>query len=291
MTRRSPTHSVIPKLSEMVVDGKPTALCWDYLATLSKIVIAKCFTKYLDHFEVNDLAQMATCDAVAFSIKVSTLQTDEDIKNIRNVMFTRIRNTLSNFIFRSNKLVDTEDEILDQTAVYPKSMDIKSDLVSLYDLDINSIDSCRTVSVKTWNLFQTNSARQKYTINSSNNNIEDWETYSEIRNMKYPCDLINIYDSYTDDQIESLANKLDEITGQNYFGTLYQLLGDKFLPFMDVFQEDKFDIPSTTFIKHMLTDMSICNDFNNGVSVDDLSTKYGKPVNIIQKVVDSREVI
>lgn len=291
MAKRSTTHTAIPKLSEMVVDGKPTDLCWDYLATLSKIVIAKCFTKYLDHFEVNDLAQLATCDAVAFSIKVSQLQTDEDIKNIRNVMFTRIRNTLSNFIFRSNKLVDTEDEILDQTVVYPKSMDIKSDLVNLYDLDIHSIDSCRTVSVRTWKLFQTNGARQHYAITSSNDNIEDWETYSEIRNMKYPCDLINIYDSYTDDQVETLATKLDEITGQNYFNTLYQLLGDKFLPFLDVFQEDKFDIPSTMFVKHVLTDMSICNDFNNGTTIDDLSTKYGKPANVIKKIVDSREVI
>ena len=58
--------------------------------------------------------------------------------------------------------------------------------------------------------------------------------------MKTPCDLISIYDDYTEDQVENLAKCLDASLGQNYFDTLYQLLGDKFLPFLDVFQEDSF---------------------------------------------------
>lgn len=289
--QKNPSSLAIPRLSELLTDGEPNEMCWEYISTLSKIVIAKCFSKYLEHFDIGDLAQLATCDAIAFVKKVASLHTGEDIKNTRNVLFTRIRNTLSNFIFRSNKLVNTDDEELDRFTVYPKAFDMKSDLVDIYDLMIDSIDSCRKVSVRTWKLFQSNSAQQKYFITNKTDDIEDWETYSEIRNMKSPCDLISIYDMYTEDQVEELAEKLDAVQGQNYFSTLYQLLGDKFLPFLDVFQEDKFDIPSTTIIRHLLTDLSICKDHSNGLSVDELSSKYSKSPSVIQNIIDSQDII
>ena len=292
MAKRNTTPVVIPKLSEFVVDGKPTQFCWDYISTLAKVVVSKYFNKYTEYFDREDLASLATADAVTFAIKVSSLNTDDDIKNIRNVLFTRIRNTLSNFIFRSNKLVNTEDGVLDKHIVYPKSIDSStSDLIDLHDLIIDSIDSFRNVSLNTWKLFKTNGSKRKYFISDNNNDLSDWEAYSEVRNMRIPCDLISIYDNYTDDQIESLADKLDSITGQNYFNTLYQLLGDKFLAFLDVFQEDKFNIPSTTLVKHLLTDMSICEDHNNGLSDEDIASKYNKSVASIQKIINSREVI
>lgn len=281
----------MPKLSEFIVNGAPTSLCWDYTSTLSKVVISKYFAKYLEHFDREDLAQLATADAVAFVIKISALQSDSDIKNMRNVLFTRIRNTLSNFIFRSNKLISTDDEILDKQAVYPKSFEIKSDLINMHDLQIDSINSFRTVCLKTWKLFKANGAKRKYYINDSNNTLDDWKVYSEVKNMKTPCDLISSYDKYTDDQIEMLADRLDAVTGQNYFNTLYQLLGDKFLAFLDVFQEDKFNIPSTILVRHILSDVSICEDYNNGMSVDDLATKYNKTTNSIQRIVNSQEII
>jgi hypothetical protein len=290
MPRRS-NHPPMPKLSEFVISGKPTQLCWDYISTLSKVVISKYFSKYAEHFDKDDLASLATSDAVAFIIKVSTLQTDEDIKNIRNVLFTRIRNTLSNFIFRSNKLISTEDDILDKQTVYPKLFEMKSDLIDMHDLSIDSIDSFRTVSLRTWKLFKTNGAKRKYTINDSNDDLKEWESYSEAKNMKNPCDLLPCYDKYTEDQIETLADKLDSVTGQNYFNTLYQLLGDKFLAFLDVFQEDKFNIPSTILVKHLLNDISICDDYNNGSSVEDLSNKYGNSVASIKRIINSRDVI
>jgi len=284
-------HAPMPKLSEFIIDGAPTDLCWDYISTLSKVVISKYFAKYLEHFDREDLAQLATTDAVAFVIKISKLQTDSDIKNMRNVLFTRIRNTLSNFIFRSNKLISTDDEILDKQAVYPKSFEIKSDLINMHDLQIDSIDSFRTVCLKTWMLFKANGAKRKYYINDSNNTLDDWKAYSEVKNMKTPCDLISSYDKYTDDQIEMLADRLDAVTGQNYFNTLYQLLGDKFLAFLDVFQEDKFNIPSTILVRHILSDVSICEDYNNGMSVEDLATKYNKTTNSIQRIINSQEII
>lgn len=291
MARRSTNPFPMPKLSELVVNEKPTELCWNYCSTLSKIVVTKCFSKYVEHFDKDDLSALATADAVAFSLKVAARRTDSDIKNIRNVLFTRMRNTLSNFIFRSNKLVNTEDEVLDKQIVYPKSFELKSDLISMYDLSIDSIDSFRSVVLNTWKLFKSNGSRRKYFISESNDDLKDWEAYSEVRNMKTPCDLISSYDNYSDDQIEALADKLDDTTGQNYFNTLYQLLGDKFLAFLDVFQEDKFTIPSTTLVKHILTDMSICDDYDNGMSAEDISTKYNKSLSSVNKVIASREVI
>lgn len=293
MPRRSSNNTQpMPKLSAFIIDGKPTDFCWDYISTLSKVVISKYFAKYLEHFDRDDLAQLATADAVAFTIKVASLhKDDDDIRNMRNLLFTRIRNTLSNFIFRSNKLISTDDEILDRQTVYPKSFEMKSDLIDMHDLSIDSIDSFRTVSLRAWNLFKTNGAKRKYFINDSNNSIDDWKAYSEVRNMKVPCDLVSYYDKYSDDQIEALADKLDAVTGQNYFNTLYQLLGDKFLAFLDVFQEDKFNIPSTALVKHVLADISICEDFNNGMTVEELATKYNKTLNSVQRIVNSREVI
>lgn len=281
----------IPKLSEFVVNNVPTQFCWEYITTLANVVVAKYFAKYLEHFDKEDLTQLAIEDAVAFVIKVSILQTGDNIKNVRNVLFTRIRNSLSNFVFRSNKLVSTDDEILNNFAVDPKSLEIKSDLIDLYDLSIDSIDSFRTISLNTWNLFKTNGTAQKYCINDDTDTLDDWKAYSEVKNMKTPCDLISVYNNYTDDQVETLATKLDRVTGQNYFNTLYQLLGDKFLAFLDVFQEDKFNIPSTAVVKHLLTDISICEDHDNGSSVEELMSKYKKSELAINRILSSKDIL
>lgn len=280
-----------PKLSEFVIDGEATEICWKYISTLSKVVVSKYFAKYLEYFDKDDLVSLAISDAVEFIKKVASSRKDEDIKNMRNVLFTRIRNTLSNFVFRSNRLVSTADEILDRHIVNPKFDDVNSDLIDLHDLSIDSLESFREVSLRAWQLFNKNGANQKYTVTNDTDYIEDWEAYSEVRNMKSPCALISEFNNYTEDQIESLADKLDNVTGQNYFSTLYQLLGDKFLAFLDVFQEDKFNIPSTSLVKHILTDMSIFEDHSNGLSVSDLSNKYHKSESSIQKILASKEVI
>lgn len=280
-----------PSFNDFFTDGEPNELCWNYISTLSGVVVSKYFSKYLIYFDREDLVSLAISDCASFINKVRELNHSDEIKNLRNVLFTRIRNTLSNFVFRSNKLVRTEDEVLDKFYVYPKSFEIKSDLVSLYDLNIDSIDAFRSVTNRAWKIFLTDSAKQKYFINNNNNDLKDWKTYSEIRNMKTPCDLIDSFDKYTDDQIEALADKLDSITGQNYFSTLYQLLGNKFLAFLDVFQEDKFNIPSTMLVKHLLTDMSICEDFDNGMSTEDISNKYNKSLTTINKVIAARKAI
>jgi len=290
MARKKNTHAN-PSFDEFFTDNEPNQLCWNYITTLANVVVSKYFSKYLIYFDREDLVSLAISDCVAFVKKVRSLNHSDEIKNLRNVLFTRIRNTVSNFVFRSNKLVRTEDEVLDKFYVYPKSFEITSDLIDMHDLNIDSIDAFRLITLKVWNIFLTDSAHQKYFINNDNNDLKDWETYSEIRNMKTPCDLINSFDKFTDEQIEALADKLDAVTGQNYFGTLYQLLGNKFLAFLDVFQEDKFNIPSTMLVKHLLTDMSICEDFDNGMTAEDISTKYNKSLSSVNKVIAARKVI
>lgn len=290
-TKSSNPKQVIPKSEEFVTDGKPNKFCWDYIETLAKVVVAKYFAKYFTLFDKDDLVSLAITDAVSFFQKTIDSGAYKNMQNVRNVLFTRIRNTLSNFIFRSNKLVSTDDEILDLVVVYPKTNSIKHDVLDLQDLSINSIDDFRTISLKAWNLYKPNAKNVKYTINDSNNSINDWETYSEVKNMKSPCDLLSIYDYYTEDQIENLANKLDSIAGQNYFNTLYQLLGDKFLAFLDVFQEDKLDIPSTTLVKNLLIDDEVIADYSDGLTISELANKYGKSESSIKRILNSQEII
>lgn len=293
MARRksnSNNSASIPRISDFLTDGIPNQKCWEYISTLANVVITKYFYKYLEHFNKEDLCSLATTDCVAFFKKVAASNSDAETNNLRNILFTRIRNSVSNFVFRSNRLVSTEDEVLDRCVVYPKSFEIKSDLIDMHDLTIESIDSFRDISLRTWNLFKSNGSRS----NSKDgllDDVKDWEAYSEVKNMKTPCDLISIYDYYTEDQIENLAKCLDASLGQNYFSTLYQLLGDKFLPFLDVFQEDKFNIPSTSYIKNLLIDLSILEDHDDGLSIEDLSNKYDKTPVVIDRILKSKDVL
>lgn len=282
-------NTSIPLISDFLTDGVPNQECWKYVSTLASVVITKYFYKYLEHFNKDDLCSLATTDCIAFFKKVAANNSDADTNNLRNILFTRIRNSVSNFIYRSNRLVSTEDDVLDKVVVYPKSFEIKSDLIDMNDLIIDSIDSCRDISLRTWKLFRKNGSYSKQ--DGLLEDIKDWEAYSEVKNMKTPCDLISIYDYYTEDQVENLAKYLDSTLGQNYFNTLYQLLGDKFLPFLDVFQEDKFDIPSTNYIKNILTNLSIIEDYDDGLSVDDLSNKYDKTPVVIERIINSRDIL
>ena len=279
----------IPHIKDFLTNGVPNQQCWEYVSTLANVVISKYFYKYLEHFSKDDLCSLATADCITFFKKIAANNSDEETNNLRNILFTRIRNSVSNFVFRSNRLVSTEDEVLDRQIVYPKSFEIKSDLIDMTDLTIESIDSYREISLRTWDFFKTNGAHSKQ--DGILEDIEDWEAYSEVKNMKTPCDLISIYDYYTEDQIENLAKCLDASLGQNYFNTLYQLLGDKFLPFLDVFQEDKFNIPSTSYIKNILTDLSILEDHDDGLSVEDLSNKYDKTQVVIDRILKSKDVL
>lgn len=288
--RKSDTNSApIPRICDFLTDGLPNQQCWDYISTLANVVITKYFYKYLEHFNKEDLCSLAITDCVAFFKKVAASNSDAETNNLRNILFTRIRNSVSNFVFRSNRLVSTEDEVLDRYVVYPKSFEIKSDLIDMHDLTIDSIDSFRDISLRTWDLFKSNGSHSKQ--DGMLDDVKDWEAYSEVKNMKTPCDLISIYDDYTEDQIENLAKCLDASLGQNYFNTLYQLLGDKFLPFLDVFQEDKFNIPSTSYIKNLLTDLSILEDHDDGLSIEDLSNKYDKTPAVIDRILKSKDVL
>ena len=81
-------------------------------------------------------------------------------------------------------------------------------------------------------------------------------------------------------------------TASSYSEALQMLANYTFdLAFLDVFQEDKFNIPSTSLVKKILTDMSIFEDFDKGLTVETLSNKYNKSQKVIQRVIDSREVI
>ena len=281
-------------LEDLIVNGNPTEFCWSFVTKLSNAIVSKYFSKYATFFSREELTQLAICDSVEFAKKLYSLDVGGSIGNLRNVFFTRIRNTLSNFVFRSNRLVPTEDITieLNKKSEKPTATIIqaihKDDFLSVLGNLAESLDSVRSITAKTWLYFLESNPVSKYTINYTNNLLDDWISYSEVINMKAPCDLINAYDTYSEDQVEVLSEKLDTLAGDNYFNTLYQLLGDKFLAFLDIFQETVFKVPPSTQVKKMLKNIAINDDYNDGVSIEDLANKNNLSPEAVNKIIAFR---
>lgn len=291
--KRNPYRSEC-KLEDLIVDGNPTEFCWNFVTKLSNAIVSKYFSKYTSFFSREELTQLAICDSVDFAKKLYDLDAGGSIKNVRNVFFTRIRNTLSNFVFRSNRLVPTEDITIElsKKSEKPASAIIpdihKDEFISVLGDLTESLDSVRGITAKTWLYFLESTPVSKYTINYTNNSLDDWISYSEVKNMKAPCDLINAYDTYSEDQVEVLSEKLDTLAGENYFNILYQLLGDKFLAFLDIFQDSEFKVPAATQVKKMLKNIAINDDYNDGVSIEDLANKNNLSPEAINKIIAFR---
>ena len=80
---------------------------WEYIMKLSSTVVYRYF-KYRDS---EDLISLATLDLAGFIINV-LVGSDNEPRNLRNVLFTRARNVCTNSINHVNKSEPTEDETL-----------------------------------------------------------------------------------------------------------------------------------------------------------------------------------
>ena len=80
---------------------------WEYIMKLSSTVVYRYF-KYRD---TEDLISLATLDLAGFIINV-LVGSDNEPRNLRNVLFTRARNVCTNSINHVNKSEPTEDETL-----------------------------------------------------------------------------------------------------------------------------------------------------------------------------------
>lgn len=257
---RSSTKPKCSTLSDFIVNSKLTENGWVYIYDLSQVVVLKYFHKYFNSFDKDDLIQLGVSDCASFLIKLEN--SELEIRNIRNILFTRIRNTVSNYIFRSSKMISTEDTLMDLNIVTPFENEDSEDLCyNTENLIFNNVDELRST-----------------TLNS-------WKIYLEFHSMKKPCDLISINNTYDESDIETLASVLDSTSDSNYFTTLHGLLGDLFLVFLDIFQEDRFKIPSTILVKKKLEYIKIYKDSKH-MSVADLASKYSKSETSILKILE-----
>lgn len=133
---------------EDFLEGKGISLeGWLYLDSLCKTVISRYFWQYAD-----DLQSLALVDVAEFILNV--LSTNEDRpKNLRNVLYTRIRNTCCNSVYHNTHIEaqSTEDKVLD----LERSRHNADDILSTLDLDYNfeTVEQARLLSLKVWDTY------------------------------------------------------------------------------------------------------------------------------------------
>lgn len=81
-----------------------------------------------------------------------------------------------------------------------------------------------------------------------------------------------------------LADLLDNLSGTNSFRVLENFLGDKFLPFLDIFQGEDLHIPSISKILIRADYLKIYND-SYIYELDYLAKKYKKNPSVINTII------
>lgn len=81
-----------------------------------------------------------------------------------------------------------------------------------------------------------------------------------------------------------LADLLDNLSGTNSFRVLENFLGDKFLPFLDIFQGEELHIPSISKILIRADYLKIYND-SYIYELDYLAKKYKKNPSVINTII------
>ena len=81
-----------------------------------------------------------------------------------------------------------------------------------------------------------------------------------------------------------LADLLDNLSGTNSFRVLENFLGDKFLPFLDIFQGEDLHVPSISKILIRADYLKIYND-SYIYELDYLAKKYKKNPSVINTII------
>jgi hypothetical protein len=81
-----------------------------------------------------------------------------------------------------------------------------------------------------------------------------------------------------------LSDILDNLSGTNTFRVLENFLGDKFLPFLDIFQGDIIHVPSVNKILLRAEYIKIYNE-SSIYEIDYLAKKYKKNPSVINNII------
>ena len=128
-------------LDLFIKDSKVTPYGWEYITKLCKTVAFRYYRTY----DTEDLISMAIIDLADFLLLIE--QGNNVPRSIRNVLFTRARNAMSNYLYHRRKDVPTEDEILDlQTS--------KDYAVADIVYDFSTIEEAHLLSLKLWRYYE-----------------------------------------------------------------------------------------------------------------------------------------
>lgn len=101
--------------------------------------------------------------------------------------------------------------------------------------------------------------------------------------MKEPGKLLKLANMSTKEKGQ-LADLLDNLSGTNSFRVLENFLGDKFLPFLDIFQGEDLHVPSISKILIRADYLKIYND-SYIYELDYLAKKYKKNPSVINTII------
>jgi hypothetical protein len=130
-------------LESYIKDSAITEYGWKSIQNLSKTV---CF-RYYRTYDVDDLISLAITDLAEFLFLLE--KSDNIPRNIRNVLFTRARNTMSNYLYHRRKDVPTEDDLLDTQVskeCYTDELPIK--------YEFSTLEEAHLLSLKLWRMYE-----------------------------------------------------------------------------------------------------------------------------------------
>lgn len=127
-------------------DSGLTEFGWLYLQMLAYSVSGKHY-RYEDQSSLNTLA-VSDC---AYWLDKKVRHFKGKISNLRAILYTRMRNTMSNSLYKDNKYIPTEDTTLDRN-FSPTTLVIECDEVDpvLLDYSFRDVKEARLLSLKLW---------------------------------------------------------------------------------------------------------------------------------------------
>ena len=123
-----------------------TEFGWLYLQMLAYSVSGKHY-RYEDQSSINTLA-VSDC---AYWLDKKVRHFNGKISNLRAILYTRMRNTMSNSLYKDNQYIPTEDTTLDRN-FSPTTLVIECDEVDpfLLDYSFRDVKEARLLSLKLW---------------------------------------------------------------------------------------------------------------------------------------------
>lgn len=133
-------------LESFVKDSNITDYGWEYILSLAKTVAYR----YYKTYDTEDLISLAVTDVAGFLLVLE--EGDNTPRSIRNVLFTRARNCMSNYLYHSRKATPVEDEVLDTKASKEYETEDSEDLP--FEYSFSTVEEAHILSLRLWRYYE-----------------------------------------------------------------------------------------------------------------------------------------